>query len=171
MRHRKSGRKLGMNQSHRKAMFRNMVTSLLVHQSIQTTEARAKECRRYAERIITIALRAPTAAACDVITDAQAQRHARAKRVHAIRRAKRWIKDEQAIALLFGDYAERFAARPGGYTRVIKTGFRPGDNAEMAIIELVAEAYEPKAAAAVEVAPEEPAAVEDDAPAADSEED
>lgn len=136
MRHRKSGRKFDTNSSHRKAMFRNMVTSLMVHGSIQTTTQRAKELRRVADRVISLGKRAPSAADIDAL-QGDAQREARADRVAAIRRARLWINDTDAMAKVFGEYADRFRTRPGGYTRIIKAGFRPGDNAEMAVIALV----------------------------------
>jgi large subunit ribosomal protein L17 len=136
MRHRKGGRKLGMDSSARKAMFRNMVTSLMLHGSIRTTEARAKELRRFADKVITIAKRAPSASAIEGLSGVDAST-ARAARVHAFRRARRWVNNDQAMSLVFGDYAARFAERPGGYTRVLKAGFRAGDNAPMAIIEVV----------------------------------
>ncbi|TVQ91760.1 MAG: 50S ribosomal protein L17 [Deltaproteobacteria bacterium] len=136
MRHRKSGRKLGRNSSHRKAMFRNMVTSLLRYEQIRTTEAKAKELRGYVERVITLARRAPSVAQIEALSGEE-QSKARAARVHAIRRARLWVNDREVLRRLFGDYADRFADRPGGYTRVIKAGRRPGDNAPMAIIELV----------------------------------
>jgi large subunit ribosomal protein L17 len=136
MRHRKSGRKLGMDSSARKAMFRNMVTSLMLHGSVRTTEARAKELRRFADKVITMAKRVPTKAAVEAL-EGDAALAARAARVHAIRHAKRWVGDVQALDRVFGEYTDRFAQRTGGYTRVVKAGFRPGDNAPMAIIELV----------------------------------
>lgn len=141
MRHRKGGRKLGMDSSARKAMFRNMVTSLVLHGSIKTTDARAKELRRYAEKVITVAKNAPTLASIDGLGEEEAKT-ARAARVHAIRRAKLWINNDEAMTRLFGEYAGRFATRPGGYTRIIKAGFRPGDNAAMAVIEFLGESAE-----------------------------
>ena len=142
MRHRKAGRKFGMDSTARKAMFRNMVTSLLVHGQIRTTEERAKELRRFAERVITLGKNAP---ALDGL-EGDALNTARARRVHAIRRARLWVNDDQAMDKLFGEYAERFANRPGGYTRVIKADFRSGDNASMAVVQLV-EAMPAEAAA------------------------
>lgn len=136
MRHRKAGRKLGMDASARKAMFRNMVTSLLIHEQIRTTEARAKELRKYAEKVITLGKRAPSATSISGLKGQELQ-DAEAARVHAIRRARLWVNDNDAIQRVFGEYAERYSARSGGYTRVIKAGRRPGDNAPMAIIELV----------------------------------
>jgi len=136
MRHRKAGRKLGRNSTHRKAMFRNMVTSLLRHEQIRTTEAKAKELRSYAEKVITLGRRAPSLADVEAL-EGDARQQAEAKRVHAIRRARLWVNDADVIDRIFGEYAQRYADRPGGYTRVIKAGPRPGDNADMAIIQLV----------------------------------
>ncbi len=140
MRHRKSGRKFGMDSSARKAMFRNMVTSLFLHGQIKTTEERAKELRRHAERLITIGKRAPSAADLSGL-DGDKLAAAKAHRVAAIRRIRRVVVDDQAVDRLMGDYAERYRARPGGYTRVVKLGRpRAGDNARMAVIALVTEA-------------------------------
>ena len=141
MRHRKGGRKLGMDSSARKAMFRNMVTSLMLHGSIKTTTARAKELRRFAEKVITVAKNAPNGEAMAGL-EGDELAAAKASRVHAIRRARLWINNDEAMDKLFGDYASRFAERAGGYTRVIKAGIRAGDNADMAIIELVGESAE-----------------------------
>jgi large subunit ribosomal protein L17 len=139
MRHRKSGRKLGMDSSARKAMFRNMVTSLMVHGRIRTTKQRAKELRRVAERVISVGKRAPTQADLEGLAGDELQQ-AKADRVAAIRRMKLWVNDDTAIEKLMGEYADRFRTRPGGYTRVVKLSRRrPGDNAEMAVIELVEE--------------------------------
>ncbi|MCB9665473.1 MAG: 50S ribosomal protein L17 [Alphaproteobacteria bacterium] len=136
MRHRKAGRKLGMNSPQRKSLFRNMVTSLVLHGRIHTTEARAKELKRFADRVISIAKRAPSAAAIEALSGDEA-RAAAAQRVHAIRRARIWLNDRTALDKLFAEVAPGFAERPGGYTRVVKSSFRGGDNAPMAIIELV----------------------------------
>jgi len=139
MRHRKAGRKLGMDSSARKAMFRNMVTSLMVHGRIKTTKQRAKELRRFAERVITVGKRAPSLADLEGLSGEELKQ-AKADRVAAIRRVKLWVNDDTAINKLMGEYADRFRTRPGGYTRVVKISRRrPGDNAEMAIIELVEE--------------------------------
>ena len=154
MRHRKSGRKLNMDSSARKAMFRNMVTSLMIHGQIRTTTARAKELRRVADKVISIGKRAPSTDTIDGLKGDE-QRQARADRVAAIRRARLWVNNDDAITRLFGEYADRFRSRPGGYTRIIKAGFRAGDNADMAIISLT-EAYDP--AAVVEVPDEMPVA-------------
>jgi large subunit ribosomal protein L17 len=116
MRHRKAGRKLGRTSAHRKALLRNMVTSLLEHERIQTTDAKAKELRGVAERMITLGKRGG---------------------LHARRQALAVIRDSQVTAKVFGDLAERYRGRPGGYTRVIKLGSRAGDAAPVSIIELV----------------------------------
>ena len=115
MRHLKAGRKLGRSASHRKAMLRNMVTSLIEHGRITTTDAKAKEVRRYAERMITLG---------------------KQQTVAARRRARRFVRTDAAVARLFGEIAPRFADRPGGYTRVIKLGIRRGDAAPLSIVEL-----------------------------------
>ncbi|MEM6925531.1 MAG: bL17 family ribosomal protein [Myxococcota bacterium] len=145
MRHRKGGRKLGMDSSARKAMFRNMVTSLMVHGQIRTTVARAKELRRHAERLITISKRAPSLADLEGLEGDDLAR-AKAHRVAAIRRIRQVVMDGDVVQRIMGDYADRFRTRPGGYTRVVKLSRpRPGDNARMAVIQLVNEAYDPKA--------------------------
>jgi len=137
MRHRKAGRKFGMDSSARKAMFRNMVTSLMVHGRIRTTKERAKELRRFAERVITIGKRAPSAADLEGLSGDEL-RQAQADRVAAIRRVKQWVHDDDAVQAVMGEYADRYRTRAGGYTRVVKLGRRrPGDNAAMAVIELV----------------------------------
>ena len=119
MRHRKSGRKLNRSSSHRKALMRNMVTSLLDHERIETTDAKAKELRGLADRMITLAKRGD---------------------LHARRQALSVIRSKEVTAKLFDELAERFRGRPGGYTRVIKVGTRVGDAAPVSIIELVEEA-------------------------------
>ena len=116
MRHLNKGRKLGRTASHRKALLRNMATSLFRHGRIETTTAKAKELRPYAERLITLAKRGD---------------------LHARRLAASKIADKEVLNSLFETIAPRFAERPGGYTRVLKTGFRQGDGAETALIELV----------------------------------
>ncbi len=116
MNHRKSGRKLGRSVSHRKALFRNMVTSLLEHEQIRTTDAKAKELRGIADRMITLGKRGT---------------------LHARRQALETIRSKEVTSKLFDVLAKRYSERPGGYTRVIKLGRRPGDAAEMSIIELV----------------------------------
>ena len=156
MRHRKSGRKLGMDSSQRKAMFRNMVTSLMLHGQIKTTEARAKDLRRFADKVITLGKNAPSASDIEALEGADLAT-AKAARVHAIRQVKLYLNNDDAMGKVFGEYAERFQARPGGYTRVVKAGRRDGDNAAMAVIQLV-ESYDPTAAPVVV---EEPPPVEE----------
>jgi large subunit ribosomal protein L17 len=116
MRHRMSGRKLGRTSSHRKAMFANMTVSLLRHEQITTTLPKAKELRRFADRMITLGKRGG---------------------LHARRQAASFLRDDIVIGKLFGPLADRYKTRPGGYTRVLKLGFRHGDNAPVAVIELV----------------------------------
>ena len=116
MRHQKSGRKLGRNSAHRKAMFRNMVASLFEHGSIRTTDARAKELRKIADRMVTLGKR---------------------NTVHARRHAAKTVSDKAILAKIFGEVAEGFAERNGGYTRIIKLGNRRGDNAPLSLIELM----------------------------------
>ena len=116
MRHRKSGRQLNRNSSHRQAMFRNMTSSLVEHEIIKTTLPKAKELRRVVEPLITLAK-----------SDSVANR----------RLAFARIRDKDTVKKLFSDLGPRFATRPGGYVRILKCGFRDGDNAPMAYIELV----------------------------------
>ena len=123
MRHRVAGKKLGRKTPHRLMMFRNMVTSLLDKERIQTTVDRAKAVRPIAEKIITLGKR---------------------ESLHARRQALAFVKDPAVVSKLFSTLAPRFAQRPGGYTRIIKLGFRPGDGAQKAIIELVGSEYKPK---------------------------
>jgi len=136
MRHRKSGRKLGRNASHRDAMFRNLVTSLLDVEKIQTTDAKAKELRRVAERLITLGKRnAPSLVAAAGSEDDKAR--LTADRVAAVRLAARSVRSREVLQKLFSDLAERYQSRPGGYTRMVRVGRRAGDGAEMVIIELM----------------------------------
>ena len=116
MRHRESGRKLNRNSSHRKAMFRNMVASLIEHEMIKTTLPKAKELRRIAEPLITMAK-------IDNV----------AKRRLAFSR----LRDRNIVTKLFNELGPRYKERPGGYLRILKCGFRAGDKAAMAIVELV----------------------------------
>lgn len=116
MRHRKKGRQLSRTRSHRKATLRNLATSLFRHGRIETTTAKAKELRPYAERLITLARRGD---------------------VHSRRLAAMKIQDRTVLGMLFDDIAPRYLERPGGYTRVLKLGNRKGDAAEMSLIELV----------------------------------
>ena len=137
MRHRKSGRKLNRNSSHRKAMFSNMVSSLVTHGRIETTEAKAKELRGIAERTINWSVKVNELCAKDSTT---LSRDEKLEVMHAKRMAGRVLKDRDALTHLFHELAPAMAGRPGGYTRVIKTRVRKGDAAPMAMIELVASA-------------------------------
>jgi large subunit ribosomal protein L17 len=133
VRHRKSGRKLGRKSGHRHALWNNLVTSLLEHGRIETTEAKAKELRRFADRTIWWGVSVQSLVAKgEKATDAE-----RARILHAVRSAKKTVKTEQAITRLFGDVGSHFAARKGGYTRILKTRVRKGDAAPMAFVELV----------------------------------
>lgn len=116
MRHRKSGRQLNRNSSHRQAMFRNMASSLVKHEVIKTTLPKAKELRRVIEPLITLAKQ-----------DSVANR----------RLAFARTRDKEVVGKLFNELGPRFSERPGGYTRILKCGFRTGDNAPMAFVELV----------------------------------
>src|SRR6058998_1139823 len=120
MRHAKAGRKLGRDSAHRKALYANLACSLIEHGRIRTTEAKAKAVKPYAEKMITLGRRGDL--------------HARAE-----------LRSQEAVHQLFADVAPRFADRPGGYTRIVKLGHRPGDAAEMVYLELVD--YEPIGAA------------------------
>lgn len=116
MRHLKSGRKLNRNSAHRKAMFRNMATSLFRHEIIKTTLPKAKELRKVAEPLITLAK-----------SDSVAHR----------RQAFDRLRDRDIVGKLFNELGPRYQERPGGYLRILKCGFRDGDNAPMAYVELV----------------------------------
>lgn len=148
MRHLKSGNRLGMKDSHRRAVLRNLVSDLMRYGRVRTTDARAKEVRRLAEKIITLSRRVPASSLGSL--DGQALAEARARRVHAVRLARRYIEDRAVLERLFGEYSDRYATRPGGYTRILKLGRRQGDQAYMSLIELVTEPYAP---ASGEVAP------------------
>lgn len=115
MRHRKKGRQLSRTASHKRAMLRNMATSLIEHERIRTTEAKAKELRPVIEKLISLGGNDD---------------------VDSRRRARRMIQDRAALQKLFADIGPRFRSRPGGYTRILKLGARKGDGAELAIIEL-----------------------------------
>jgi large subunit ribosomal protein L17 len=116
MRHRNAGRKLNRTATHRSALFASLAVALIKHEQIATTLPKAKELRRVADRLITLAKKGD---------------------LHARRLAFARIRDEAMVAKLFGTLGPRYAARPGGYTRVLKAGFRYGDSAPMAVIELV----------------------------------
>ncbi|MBM4294971.1 MAG: 50S ribosomal protein L17 [Deltaproteobacteria bacterium] len=116
MRHQKAGRRLSRTTEHRTAMLRNLVTALLEHERVETTRAKAKEARQWAEQVITLAKRGD---------------------LHARRLALAVVRSKKVVAKLFGDIRERFLDRPGGYTRIIPLGVRPGDGAPLSILELV----------------------------------
>lgn len=118
MRHRAKGRQLSRTSTHRRAMLNNMATSLFQHGGIVTTVAKAKELRPFAEKLITMARRGD---------------------LHARRLVERKLKDRAVVGRLFSEIGPRFASRPGGYTRILRLGHRPGDGAETARIELLAE--------------------------------
>jgi large subunit ribosomal protein L17 len=133
MRHRKSGRKLGRTSSHRDALYGNLVTSLLLHGRIETTTAKAKELRRFADA--TIWWGASVQAL--VAKGDNASPVERAKLVHARRMARKTVKTRDAMERLFGEIGSHFATRKGGYTRMLKTRVRKGDAAQMSLVELV----------------------------------
>ena len=116
MRHKKAGKRLGRTSSHRLAMVRNMVTSLLEHERIVTTTPKAKEVRKVADKMITLAKRGD---------------------LHARRQALAFVRDKNVVAKLFGPLKDEYMTRNGGYTRIIRTGNRIGDAASMAILEMV----------------------------------
>ena len=125
MRHRMAERKLNRTSTHRKAMFANMTVSLLKHEQIITTLPKAKELRRFADRMITLG---------------------KQQSLHARRQAASFLRDDGIVSKLFGPLANRYKERSGGYTRVLRAGFRHGDNAPIAVIELVDRAPEAKGA-------------------------
>ena len=116
MRHLRQGRKLGRTSAHRKALLRNLATALLEHERIITTEPKAKELRRVADKLVTLGKRGD---------------------LHARRQALQVVRSNTVVRKLFNEIAPRFAERKGGYTRVLRLGYRPGDAAAMAVIELV----------------------------------
>jgi len=118
MRHRAKGRQLSRTSSHKRAMLNNMASNLFDYGQVVTTEAKAKELRPFAEKLITLARRGD---------------------LHARRLVERRIKDRDTLGKLFSEIGPRFAARPGGYTRILKMGHRPGDGADIARIELLSE--------------------------------
>jgi large subunit ribosomal protein L17 len=126
MRHRLSGRKLNVTSTHRRAMLSNMAVSLLTHEQITTTLPKAKEVRRVADHMVTLGKRGT---------------------LHARRQAASYLRDDAAVKKLFDSLATRYKERSGGYTRVIKAGFRHGDAAAMAVVELVDRDVEAKGAA------------------------
>lgn len=132
-------------------MFRNMVTSFLQHERITTTDAKAKELRVIAEKMITLGKKGD---------------------LHAMRQAASFIRDKKVVTKLFSTIAPRYKERPGGYTRIIKLGIRPGDNAPVSVIELVEESFEPKKKVAPAKVEQQPTPVKVEAaeqPAAETE--
>lgn len=123
MRHRKGGSKLGRNPAHRRATLRNLVTNVIERERIHTTLARARAARPLVERMITLGKR---------------------DNLHARRQAAAFLQTPKAVQKLFSDLAPRFAERPGGYTRIVRIGWRHGDNAEAALLELVGSEFTPK---------------------------
>ena len=120
----KFGSKLGRTTSHRKAMLRTMVTSLLKHEKVKTTDVKAKELRKVADKMISLGKRGD---------------------LHARRQAAAYVREREIVGKLFGELSARYRDRSGGYTRIVKTGYRVGDNAPMSIIEFVRDAEAEKA--------------------------
>lgn len=116
MRYGKSGSKLGRTTAHKKAMLRNMATSIIKYEKIRTTDSKAKELKRVADKLVTLGKRGD---------------------LHARRQVLSFITDKDTVGKLFGELSERYSTRPGGYTRVVKVGYRVGDNAPMSIVEFV----------------------------------
>lgn len=116
MYHGKAGRKLGRTSSHKEAMLRNMVTSVIKHERIRTTDAKAKELRKLAEKMITLGKKGS---------------------LHARRQALAVVRDKETVGKLFGEMTERYRNRAGGYTRIVKAGYRHGDNAPVSILEFI----------------------------------
>jgi large subunit ribosomal protein L17 len=133
MRHRKQGRKLGRKSSHRHALWANMVTSLVTHGRIETTEAKAKELRSHADSTIGWSISVHKLVAKGDKMSAKE----RALVLHAKRMARKMVKTRDALARLFTEIGPHFAKRPGGYTRILKSRIRKGDAAPMALVELV----------------------------------
>lgn len=129
MRHQKSLRKFGRTPAHRRAMFRNLATSLLEHERCETTVEKAKDLRRVVEKLITLAGE---------------------DTLHRRRRAYSYLQRKDVVHKLFAEIGPRYRERPGGYTRVVRTRYRAGDSAEMAIIELVGDSASAKAATVTE---------------------
>jgi large subunit ribosomal protein L17 len=136
MRHRRAGVHLSRTSAHRQALFSNLVAALFTNERIRTTDAKAKETRRLAERTITWARRVG-----DVLTKKPERRSTEesARVVHAVRMARRVVRDRGAVVKLFDELAPRFAGRAGGYTRIVKLDQRPGDAASMSLLELMPE--------------------------------
>ena len=142
MRHAKRGRKFNRTASHRKAMFANLAQALVKHEQIVTTLPKAKELRPFVEKLITVAKRGVKA------------NEPKGRTLAAKRQVGRDIQNDDVLTKLFGDLAPRFMERPGGYTRILKLGFRRGDGAETAMVELVGSEFDPKKAAEEKAAAE-----------------
>jgi large subunit ribosomal protein L17 len=142
MRHRVAGLTLSRTSAHRQALFSNLVAALLTHEKIRTTDAKAKETRRLAERTITWARRVG-----DILAKKPDRRsdEESARVVHAVRMARRVVRDRGAVVKLFDELAPRYLARRGGYTRIVKLGQRPGDAAPMSLLELLPDENAPSA--------------------------
>jgi large subunit ribosomal protein L17 len=141
MRHRKKGHRLGRDSAHRKALRRNMIAELFCHEQLLTTEAKARMLRPAAEKVITLAKRGLANGVDNPASEVHARRLA-ATRVtpnRTITDEEGYIEDVDVVQKLFDEIAPRYADRPGGYTRLVKIGKRPGDNADMAMIMLVEE--------------------------------
>jgi large subunit ribosomal protein L17 len=123
MRHGKAGSKLGRTSSHRKAMLRNMVTSFLKYEKVKTTDIKAKELKKVAEKMITLGKRGD---------------------LHARRQALAFVRDPAVVGKLFSELSERYRERAGGYTRIVKMGYRTGDNAPLSIVEFIDAVQRPK---------------------------
>jgi len=134
MRHRKSGKKLGRKSAHRKALWANMVSSLLEHERVRTTDVKAKELRRMVEPAIAWAT-----SVGDLLAKPEDKRvlDDKVRIVHARRMAGRIVRGDTALSKLFSELAQRFVGRRGGYVRITKLGRRPGDDAPMSMVELV----------------------------------
>ena len=143
MRHNVGHRKLGRVTEHRIALLRNQATALIRHERIETTIPKAKELRPFVERLITIAKRGVASGDAD------------GKALHARRLVAAQLADRAVVSKLFDEVAPRFAERPGGYTRILRVGFRRGDSAEVAHVELVGSEYNPRAAQEAEAEPKE----------------
>jgi large subunit ribosomal protein L17 len=143
MRHQRAGLHLSRTSAHRQALFSNLVAALFTYERIKTTDAKAKETRRLAERTITWARRLG-----DVLTKDADERNEteKAQVVHAVRMARRVVRDRSAVVKLFDEIGPRYLGRHGGYTRIMKVGQRPGDAAPMSILELIPDGAAPRPA-------------------------
>jgi large subunit ribosomal protein L17 len=141
MRHKVHGRKLGRAPGHRKALGKNMIADLLCHEQIITTEAKARMIRPMAEKMITLAKRGLVKGVDDVANEVHARRlvAARLPKTRVVEDEDGFLEEVDVVKKLFGEIAPRYVDRPGGYTRMVKLGKRPGDNADMAVLMLVEE--------------------------------